>query len=183
MGAAVDLAAAELREDGSDMNITRLMRHAMTFPWQARVKFPEQVMRRIEQAIAESESDHYGEIRFAVEAALEVGELLRGKSARERAIQMFSNLKIWDTERNNGVLIYLLLADRRVEIVADRGIDREIGQAEWDNICREMEESFRLGLLEEGVVAAIRRISGHLVRHYPAQGKNKNELPDTVITL
>lgn len=180
---AVDLAAAGLLEDGSDMNIKRILRHALAFPWQARLKFPEQAMQHIAQAIAESEASHHGEIRFAVEPALDIGEVVRGKSAHERAIEVFSNMKIWDTERNNGVLIYLLLADHRVEIVADRGIDRVTGQAEWESICREMEQAFRQGRFEEGVVAAIRRIAVHLVRYYPAQGENENELPDMPIVL
>lgn len=140
-------------------------------------------MQAIESAIAESETTHYGEIRFAVESALDVDSLLKGKSARERAIEVFSQLRVWDTELNNGVLIYLLLADHKVEIVADRGVHREVGQQGWDKICREMEQAFRQERFEEGVVAGIHAISEHLLRHYPAQGGNVNELQDTPILL
>ena len=165
------------------MNIKRILRHFLTFPWQVRRVFPQRAMRAIEAAIRESETTHYGEIRFAVEATLDSHSLLKGKSARERAVEVFSLLRMWDTERNNGVLVYLLLADRKVEIIADRGIHRDVGQQGWEKICREMEQAFRQGRFEEGVVAGIHAISEHLARHYPAQGGNVNELPDTPVIL
>ena len=140
-------------------------------------------MTAIEAAIGESETSHYGEIRFAVEAALDVRSLLEGKSARERAVEVFSQLRVWDTERNNGVLIYLLLADRRVEIVADRGIHRDVGPPGWDKICREMERSFKQEDFELGVLSGIHAIAEHLARHYPASSANENELPDKPIVL
>lgn len=135
-------------------------------------------MRAIEAAIKESETAHFGEIRFAVETALDARSLFAGKSAHDRAVEVFSQLRLWDTEHNNGVLIYLLLADRRVEIVADRGVHRDVGAQGWEAICREMEQQFRLGRFEEGVVAGIRAVARHLVRYYPASGENENELPD-----
>jgi len=140
-------------------------------------------MLAIEAAIRESETTHFGEIRFAVEAALDPLALLYDRSARERAVEVFSQLRVWDTERNNGVLIYLLLADRRVEIVADRGIHRDVGQPGWEAICREMEHSFREGRFEQGVVKGIRAVANHLVRHYPASGANVDELPDKPVIL
>ena len=109
--------------------------------------------------------------------------LLHDRSARERAVEVFSHLRVWDTERNNGVLIYLLIADRRVEIVADRGIHRDVGPQGWEAICREMERSFRQGRFEQGVVEGIRAVASHLVRHYPASGANENELPDEPVIL
>ncbi|MDD5241584.1 MAG: TPM domain-containing protein [Sulfuricella sp.] len=165
------------------MKIKRIIRHFLTFPWQARQAFPQRAMRAIETAIRESETTHYGEIRFAVEAALDVRSLLEGKSAHARAIEVFSRLRVWDTERNNGVLIYLLLADRRVEIVADRGVHRDVGAQGWEETCREMEQQFRLGCFEQGVVTGIRAVARHLVRHYPASGENENELPDKPLIL
>ncbi|GAO36340.1 membrane protein [Sulfuricella sp. T08] len=165
------------------MKIKRLVRHLLTPPWRMKRAFPPDTMRAIEAAIRESETTHYGEIRFAVEAALDPMALLYGRSARERAVEVFSQLRVWDTERNNGVLIYLLLADHRVEIVADRGIHRDVGQPGWEAICREMEHSFRQGLFEQGVVEGIRAVASHLVRHYPASGVNENELPDKPIVL
>jgi uncharacterized membrane protein len=140
-------------------------------------------MRAIETAIMESEMTHFGEIRFAVEAALDPLALLQDRSARERAVEVFSKLRVWDTERNNGVLIYLLLADRRVEIVADRGINRDVGPQGWDMICREMEHAFKKEDFELGVVTGIHAIAEHLVRHYPASSANENELPNKPIVL
>ena len=140
-------------------------------------------MRAIEEAIRASEATHHGQIRFAVEAALDVLPLLRNQSARGRAIDVFSLLRVWDTEHNNGVLIYLLLADRDVEIVADRGISSRVGQDQWERICREMEHAFREGRFEEGVLAGIRAVSAHLARHYPGQDKRRNELPDSPVVL
>jgi len=180
---AVVLVAAALREGGKKMKIGRILRHLLTTPWRMRRVFPPLTMRAIEAAIGESEATHFGEIRFAVETALAPLALLQDRSARERAVEVFSQLRVWDTERNNGVLIYLLLADRRVEIVADRGIHRDVGQPGWEAICREMENAFRRGEFEQGVVAGIRSVASYLVRHYPASGFNENELPDRPIIL
>src|SRR5687767_441551 len=108
-------------------------------PGSVRRAFPAHDLQAIEKAIAKSEKRHGGEIRFAVEAALDVPALLRGQSAHGRALEVFSELRVWDTEANNGVLIYLLLADRDVEIVADRGVNRRVGPQGWEAACREME--------------------------------------------
>jgi uncharacterized membrane protein len=130
------------------------------------------------------EQSHAGQIRFAVEAALDLKPLLAGQAARERAIEVFSNLRVWDTEHNNGVLIYLLLAERDVEIVADRGIHIKLGPAVWEAVCQEMETAFRQGKFEEGVIAGIRRVGAHLAQHYPQIGSNKiNELPDKPVLI
>ena len=125
-----------------------------------------------------------GEILFAVEAALNTWPLLRDQSARERAVEAFAQLRVWDTEYNNGVLIYLLLADRDVEIIADRGINSKVGSGEWEKICREMEEAFRLGQFESGVIAGIQGIGNHLQAHFPAERKGgENELSDRPVIL
>lgn len=165
------------------MNFKRIIRHLLTPHWKVKRVFPARALRSIEAAIRESETTHFGEIRFAVEVALDPMALLQDRSARERAVEVFSQLRVWDTEHNNGVLIYLLLADRRVEIVADRGIHRDVGQPGWEAICREMERSFRQGRFEQGVVEGIRTVASHLVRHYPASGANENELPDKPVIL
>jgi hypothetical protein len=183
VAAAVVLAAVAPREIGENMNIRRLSQHLLTTPWRMKRAFPQYTMLAIEEAIRESETAHTGEIRFAVEAALDSMALLQGRSARERALEVFSQLRVWDTERNNGVLIYLLLADRRVEIVADRGIHRDVGPQGWDKICREMEKSFRQEHFEQGVVEGIRAVASLLVQHYPANGVNENELPDKPVIL
>ncbi len=152
-------------------------------PWCVRLAFPARTLRAIEAAIHESEDTHAGEIRFAVESALPLFPLLRGQTASARALEVFSQLRVWDTERNNGVLIYLLLADHDVEIVADRGVHARVGGEGWEKICREMETLFREGKFEQGVLFGIRAVSDHLVRHYPAQGKNRNELDDKPVVL
>jgi uncharacterized membrane protein len=152
-------------------------------PWLAGRAFPVQVRRRIESAIAESEVRHAGEIRFAVEAALDFMPLLRGMTARERAIEVFTDLRVWDTEQDNGVLIYLLLADRDVEIVADRGLNGRVTAEQWEAICQEMEAMFRRGAFEAGVLRGIGLIGAHLARHYPRPGEDSNELSDRPVLL
>lgn len=165
------------------MDILRVLRHLVYPDWLARRAFPPAVMARIEAAIADSEARHRGEIRFAVESSLALFPLLRGRSARERALEVFSQLRVWDTEEDNGVLIYLLLADHDVEILADRGIARVVPQAEWEAICREMEQRFRARRFEEGVLLGIAEIGRRLAQAYPRQGENPNELPDRPVRL
>ena len=165
------------------MKLARLLRHLFMPPWRVRVAFPARTLRAIEDAIREAESTHAGEIRFAVESALPLIPLLRGQSTRHRALEVFSHLRVWDTEHNNGVLIYLLLADHDVEIVADRGVHARVGGEGWEKICREMEATFREGKFEEGVLRGIRAVGAHLIRHYPAQGKGRSELDDKPVVL
>ena len=114
------------------VNIKRWFRHAFMPPWRWRMLFPKTALADIEKAVKHSEHQHSAELRFAVENALALGQVWRGVSARQRAIEVFSNLQVWDTEQNSGVLIYLLLADREVHIVADRGIAKRVEQVEWD---------------------------------------------------
>lgn len=140
-------------------------------------------MATIEQAIKAAEVGHAGEIRFVVEGALDGLPLLKGQSARERAIEVFSLLRIWDTEHNSGVLIYLLLADRRVEIVADRGIHARVGTGGWEALCRDMEASFRSARYEPGAIACIESVAQHLARYFPSHGRAHNELPDTPVVM
>jgi len=165
------------------MGIKRIVSHLVSGDLRLHRLFPGVVLRRIEQAIAEVEQTHAGQIRFAVEPALELPALLAGQSARQRAIEVFSQLRIWDTEHNNGVLIYLLLADRKVEIVADRGIDARLGQEVWGSVCREMETAFRQGQFEEGVIAGVRRVGQQMAEHYPHSGAKLNELQDAPVLL
>lgn len=151
--------------------------------WQVRQAFPRQSLIAIEKTIKASETAHDGEIRFALEGALDGTALFRGQSARERAIEVFSLLRVWDTERNNGVLIYLLLADRDVEIVADRGIHSKVGSLEWENICRKMETAFKQANYEGGVVSGMQAVTQHLRKHFPASGAGQDELPDKPVVL
>lgn len=165
------------------VNLQRWLRHLMTSPARVRRRFPPPVLSAIEAAIRVSEIRHLGEIRFVVEGALGTGALWRGQTARERAIELFSLLRVWDTEHNNGVLIYLLLADRDMEIVADRGIHRRVDPAEWERVCRLMEAHFRNGEFERGVLEAVAAVAAHFEHHYPAAGANANELPDQPTVL
>ena len=144
----------------------------------ARHAFPSTTLQRIDRAIANSEALHGGELRFVVERALEGAALWRAQSSRERAIDLFSSLRIWDTEHNSGVLIYVLLADRSVEILADRGIHAKAGQPAWDAICRAMELYFRVGKFETGSLDGIAAITKLLEKHFPRMPGAQNELPD-----
>jgi uncharacterized membrane protein len=165
------------------MNIKRIVRHLLVSQWQVNRAFPRDTLIAIEKAIKASETAHLGEIRFAVEGALDGTPLFRGQSARERAIEVFSQLRVWDTEHNNGVLIYLLLVDRDVEIVADRGIHARVGMQEWEKICRMMEGAFKQANYEKGVVSGIRAVTQHLIRYFPASGHGQNELADKPVVL
>lgn len=166
------------------MAIARTLKHWFFPPWQTRRSFPASAMTAIGQTIADGERTHFGEVRFAVEAALPWRDAMDNISARERALALFSQLRIWDTEHNSGVLVYLLLADRDVEIVADRGIHARVGASEWEAICREMEAEFREGRYEAGVLHGLKRIHAQLHTHFPAHGRdNPNELPDVPVIV
>ncbi len=137
-------------------------------------------LARIEAAIRRSEQSHSGEIRVCIEASLPLSYLWRNADPRERAIAMFGKLRVWDTEANNGVLIYLLLADHQIEIVADRGVQRHVGDAQWISIVNGLAESCRAGRFENGIVEAIDQVDQLLRRFYAlADGAiNPNELID-----
>src|SRR6185369_6702488 len=145
--------------------------------------FTPKVLGAIEAAIKASEAAHAGQIRFVVEGALDGAPLFRNQSARGRALDIFSQLRIWDTAQNSGVLIYLLLADRDFEIVADRGIDAKVGAAGWETICRAMEAEFRSGQFERGVIDGIASVSRELAEHFPPGGPHRNELPDAPVVM
>ena len=140
-------------------------------------------LERIERAVAEGERRHRGQVRFAVEAALPLRRVLQGLTPRERALEVFALSRTWDTEENTGVLVYVLVADRDVEIVADRGIHRQVGDATWQTVCRTMEAAFREGRFPEGAEAGVREISRILAQHFPATGEGPNELPDKPLVL
>ena len=163
------------------MVTARLLRHLFIPDWVARRTFPPQTLRAIERAVKESEKHHSGEIRFAIEGGLHPAQLRM--STRARARQVFSQLDVWDTEGNSGVLLYVQLIDRRIEIVADRGIARKVPQAEWDAVCRAMEHAFREHQYEAGALQAIRNVTEILTRHFPSAGANPNELPDRPAVL
>jgi uncharacterized membrane protein len=161
----------------------RLGRHFLTDHLSARRKFSPIGLKRIEDALAAGERTHEGQVRFAVEASLPLAQVFRGLEPRARALQLFGQLGVWDTEQNNGVLVYVLLADKDVEIVADRGINRKVSQDDWEAICRGMERAFAEGRFEEGAVDGVTAIGELLAQHFPRTGAGPNELPDAPIIL
>jgi uncharacterized membrane protein len=165
------------------MGIRRIGKHLLEHRWRVRRDFPPRVLDAIERAIKNGEATHSGQIRFVVEGALDGAPLFRDQPARERAVDVFSHLRIWDTHHNNGVLIYLLLADRDVEIVADRGIDAKVGAAGWEAICRTMETDFRAGQFEQGVIKGIAAVSRELAKYFPHIAGGSNELPDKPVVI
>ena len=165
------------------MGIGRISKHLVEHRWRVRRLFPRRVLAAIEQAIKVGETTHSGQLRFVVEGALDGAALFRDQPARERALDVFAQLRIWDTIHNNGVLIYLLLADRNVEIVADRGIDAKVTAAGWEKICVGMENDFKAGKFESGVIRGIEAVSRQLARYFPARGKGPNELPDAPLVI
>ncbi len=165
------------------MDMKRIFKHLFTTDAQVRRAFPRSALETIEQTIKASEQLHMGEIRFAVEGSLDGMPLFNGQSPRERAIAVFSQLQIWDTEQNNGLLIYLLLADRAVEIVADRGINAKVDLKTWVQICQQMEKAFSQSNFEGGVINGIQAVTQQLIQHFPANGTGRNELSNKPVVL
>jgi hypothetical protein len=163
--------------------LPRIWQHWMAQLRPARVLLPPAALAQIEAEIHAAERTHRGEIRVAVETSLSLLQLLRALGARERALQLFASLGVWDTAHNNGVLIYVLLADRAVEIVADRAIAAHIPAAEWAALCTEVSERFRQGDAAAGCSVAIRGVAQRLARHFPASGGDGDELPNQPVLL
>ncbi len=164
------------------MRFGRIIRHAAASHWRTRLKFPKNTLDAIEQAVARAERTHAGEIRFAIETSLAPLLVINDSSPRARALDVFAHLKVWDTDQNNGVLIYVQLADRAVEIVADRGLAARVTRSEWEAVCRLMEEHFRAGRYEAGAIAGVDGVGTLLARHYPPDPEPAapahNQLPD-----
>lgn len=165
------------------MELVRALKHLFTARWATRRRFPPPVLQAIETAVSAVEVRHAGEIRVAIEAALDLPELWHRVSARERALQVFGHLGVWDTECNNGVLIYVLLADHSVQIVADRGIASRVTQAEWDAACRGMEDRLRAHRHCDALVEGVGDVGRLLGRHFPAQQGDRNEQPNQPVLL
>lgn len=161
----------------------RVLRHLCMPLWRVRRCFAPELMQDLQRRIEDLELRLPGEVRFVVEHALEPAELLAGLTPRERALEVFGLLRVWDTEHNNGVLIYVLHADHAVEIVADRGLARQVEQAEWDGICRQVETHFRAGQYRQGSFAALDGAARLLERHFAPRKAGRNELPDQPLLL
>ena len=161
----------------------RIWRHLLMNSILVRRSFPAHALEAIRAATERAEQTHRGEIRFVVEAELTWQQLLGGVTPRQRALEVFSLLRVWDTEENNGVMIYVMLADRRVEIVADRGIHAHVGADGWRDVCALIETEFRAGRFEAGAVKGIEAIAAALVERFPSDGKKANELPDAPVVM
>ena len=164
-------------------NRYRFWRHIAMDHIAVRRAFPRIALSRIETAIADGERTHRGQVCVAIEAALPPARVLKRLTPRERALEVFGLLHVWDTEENCGVLLYLLLADRDVEIVADRGIHRIVGDVAWKAICTRMEQSFAAANYGDGVIAGVQEISRLLAAHFPRDTDGPNELPDKPVIL
>lgn len=165
------------------MNWRRCVKHLCVGRWQIKRAFPETQLHTIEQVISAGELVHGGEVRFAVEGALTLTALQRQQTPHQRALEVFSLLRMWDTQERNGVLIYLLLADQAVEIIADRGVHARVGMEGWAVICAQMEAYFRAGDYQQGVIVGIQAVNNLLAEHYPSAGKRVNELPNAAVIL
>ena len=158
--------------------LPRALRHL--FVRSARALYPPDCLKRLAGAIADGEAAHRGQVCFAVESALPIGLVLSGHDARSRAVEVFARLRVWDTAANNGVLIYLLLADHRIEIVADRGLDAMVSAEQWRGVCQLMEERLTAGEPEAAALQGVAAVSALLAEHFPRTdgARNQNELPD-----
>ena len=165
------------------MNIPRIFKHLLYGDWMVRRAFPAACQAAIEQSIEQGEQTHAGEIRFAIEGGLDGLPLLKGQTPRERALEVFSQLRVWDTEYNNGVLIYVLLADHAVEIVADRGIHARVGPQTWSTICQQMQSAFSKSDFRSGAVSGIAALSQALRTHFPNQTDRANELANKPVIV
>lgn len=165
------------------MTVKRILTHLLAPDWLVYRAFSRAALKRIESAVKQSEASHRGELRVAIEAGFDLLPLLRGVTPRHRALEVFSRLRVWDTEENSGVLVYLQLVDRDIEIVCDRGIDAKVGSERWGAICRRMEQAFRARRFEEGVLEGIGEITALLAKHFPARRDNPDELPDKPVVL
>jgi uncharacterized membrane protein len=165
------------------MRVSRAIRHILTTRYNTRHHFTVPVRDAIAKAIADAEAAHGGEIRFVVETAFDLPELWRGLSVRHRALQLFGQFGVWDTASNNGVLIYVLMADHGVEIIADRGIAQFVTPHEWQAVCRLMEQHYRAGRFREGSIAGVEAVAALLGRHFPGKSARDNELPNQPVLL
>jgi uncharacterized membrane protein len=146
--------------------------------------FNRDALTRIEAAVSNSERTHTAEVRVAVEASLTLRELFDKKTPRDRALEAFSLLKVWDTEQNNGVLIYINVADRAVEIIADRGFEAHLANTYWQQLCSQMVLGFQQDLFEESIVQCVQQLSKDFAAHFPSHGlTNPNELPNLPVVL
>jgi uncharacterized membrane protein len=179
------MTASRTGKASAGATLQRWMAHALTTPLHSRRAFPPPVLKAIRAAIETAEAGHTGEILFVAEGSVPWSFLRRAAPVRRRALALFSELRAWDTENNNGVLIYVGLADRAVEIVADRGIAHRVDAETWHRICQALQERCARGDYEGGAVAAVREVGALLQQHFPlGPGQVRtNEIPDRPLAL
>lgn len=165
------------------MDWSRLRRHLLTLPGADRRAFPGKLRRTIALAVTAGERRHRGEVRFVIERRWPAAAVHRGQTTRERAVELFGQLRVWDTEDNSGVLIYVLLAEHRIEILADRGINRQVRPDTWTDICQRMSVAFKAGDFETGALDGIQAVHDILAEHFPTGDHNPNELPDEPVLI
>lgn len=163
--------------------MSRLLTHLLHTPLATRRAFPPAVQEAIRVAIHAGEQKHRGEIRLVVEGDWPLGAVLAGKTVRERALEIFGLTRVWDTADNTGILVYILLCEHKVEILADRGINQALGPQVWYEACDAMTRAFAAGHFEQGSVDLIRQMHTLLATHFPSDGRNPNELPDLPVIL
>ncbi|QHI99114.1 TPM domain-containing protein [Xylophilus rhododendri] len=164
--------------------LIRIVRHRWRDEGHIRKAIPPDLVARLQQRVAESERRHTGQIRLCIEAGLPTSYLWRGATPRERAVMLFGKLRVWDTEENNGVLVYLLLADHAIEIVADRGLNRHVGAGQWQHLVAHMGDAFGAGRYEDGLTQALDDVGKLLAAYFPAPDDGSmrpNELPDAPV--
>jgi uncharacterized membrane protein len=175
--------ADHMTHESFGQRCSRVLRHWRSSKADAQRAFPDSTLEAVAQAITAGEQTHRGEVRFIVEKALPTDEVWDGVTNRQRALALFADYGVWDTEDNCGVLIYVNLAEHKVDIVADRGIDRKIDAATWQAVCRTMTEGFKQGNYHDATLAAVEQVNTLLRTHFPANGARPNELPDSPIML
>jgi TPM domain len=188
---AATLAAAAHQETGKRQQhimwqrIKRTFKHRWLDESDSHKAVPADLAERLRRRVAASEQRHTGEVRICVEAGLPMSYLKRNASARQRAVAMFGKLRVWDTQNNNGVLIYLLLADHAIEIVADRGLNAVVTPSQWQGMIANLSQALRENRYEDGLTQALEEVSALLVQHFPmsADATNPDELSDVVVLM
>lgn len=167
----------------SGFSLARLLRHLFTTTAAGRRVFPAATLKAIQAAIAQGEKLHRAEVRLIIEPAMPLADVFSGLSSRERARLLFAEYRVWDTEENCGVLVYVNLADHKVEIVADRAVGRAIAAADWQKVCRTMTEGFAAGNYHDSVIAALAQLNALLHAHFPSDGATPNELSNRPLII
>jgi len=163
--------------------LERLIRHAFSTHRTTRRAYPAPMLARLHQAITQGEAHHSGEVHLIVEGSMPLRQILHNSSSRQRALDLFGTFRIWDTEFNNGVLLYINLADRKVELIADRAASRSVPQERWQAICSGLREALRRAQYEAGTMEAIRLIQSELHAVFPAEHRIENALSDAPTVL